>query len=159
LEEVRQLKNPISNGTKEEILIFDLRKIDPMRDFENPELKAGILLLKIIRDPGDDFIIGWNTIRGILNSMEESKRIDLEEEMLDYIFRSRTEDNDFLEEVIMRRRVLTAYERALEEGREEGELRNKLETARKMLEEDDSIEKIIRITGLSEDQLKENGIL
>ncbi len=88
LEEIRKLKNPFSNGVKEEILIFDLRKIDPLRDFANPELKAGIFLLKIIRDPWDDFIIGWNKIREILNSMEESKRIDLEEEMLDYIFRS-----------------------------------------------------------------------
>ncbi len=87
--------------------------------------------------------------------MEESKRIDLEEEMLDYIFRSRSEENDFLEEAIMGKRALTAYERALEEG----ELKKAIETARKMLEEEDSIEKIIRITGLSEDQLKENGIL
>ena len=55
----------------------------------------------------------------------------------------------------MGRKVLTAYERALEEG----EMKKALETARKMLEEEDSIEKIIRITGLSEDQLKENGIL
>jgi predicted transposase/invertase (TIGR01784 family) len=158
-EEVRNLKNPLSNGVKEEILIFDLRKIDPMRDFENPELKAGILLLKIIRDPWEDFIIGWNKIREILNSMELSKKIDLEEDMLDYIFRSRTEDNDFLEEAIMGRKVLTAYERALEEGELRGEIKNKLETARKMLKEEDSIEKIIRITGLSEDQLRENGIL
>jgi len=60
-----------------------------MRDFENPELKAGILLLKIIRDPREDFIIGWNKIREILNSLEESKKIDLEEDMLDYISRSR----------------------------------------------------------------------
>jgi hypothetical protein len=47
-----------------------------------------MLLLKIIRDPWEEFILGWNKIRNILNSMEESKRIDLEEEMLDYIFRS-----------------------------------------------------------------------
>jgi predicted transposase/invertase (TIGR01784 family) len=159
LEEIRNLKNPISNGAKEEILIFDLRKIDPSRDFENPELKAGILLLKIIQDPWDDFIIGWNKIREILNSMELSKKIDLEEDILDYIFRSRTEDNDFLEEAIMGRKVLTAYERALEEGREEGELKKALETARKMLEKEFSVSEIQEITGLSEDQLKENGIL
>jgi len=159
LEEVKSLKNPLSNGVKEEILIFDLRRIDPLGDFENPEMKAGFLLLKIIRDRWEDFIIGWNKIREILNSMEESKMVDLEEEMLDYIFRSRSEENDFLEEAIMGKRVLTAYERALEEGREEGEMKKALETARKMLEEEDSIEKIIRITGLSEDQLKENGIL
>ena len=37
-----------------------------------------MLLLKIIRDPWDEFIEGWNKIREILNSMEETKRIDLE---------------------------------------------------------------------------------
>jgi hypothetical protein len=58
-------------------------------EFKSPEMKAGMLLLKIIRDPWDDFIDGWNKFRMILNSIEESKRIDLEEEMLDYIFRSR----------------------------------------------------------------------
>jgi predicted transposase/invertase (TIGR01784 family) len=94
-------------------------------------MRAGMLLLKIISDPWNKFIEGWNKIREILNSMEIPKRIDLEEEMLDYIFRSRTEDNDFLEEAIMGRKVLTAYERALEDGiekgREEGELKGKLE--------------------------------
>ena len=156
LEEVRKLTNPILTGIKKEILIFDLRKIDPILDFENPELKAGILLLKIIRAPWDDFIIGWNKIREILNSMEESKRIDLEEDMLDYIFRSRLESRELVEETIMgKQKTLTLYERALEEG----EFKNKLETARKMWDEGDSLEKILRITGLSETQLKENGVL
>ena len=99
----------------------------------------------------------------ILNSLEEPKRIDLEEEMLDYIFRYRTEDNTFLEEAIMGRKVLTAYERAFEdgrgEGREEGEFRNKLDTARKMSEEKFNREQIIRITGLSELELRENGVI
>ena len=159
-EEIRKLKNPISNGAKEEILIFDLRKIDPLRDFDNPELKAGILLLKIIRDPWDKFIEGWNKIREVLNSMEESKKIDLEEDMLDYIFRSRLESRELVEEIIMgKQKTMTLYERALEEGREEGELKKAIETAHKMRNYGDSIEKIIYITGLSEDQLKENGIL
>jgi predicted transposase/invertase (TIGR01784 family) len=59
----------------------------------------------------------------------------------------------------MGRKVLTAYERALEEGREEGELKTKLDTARKMREFGDTIEKILLITGLSIDQLRENLIL
>ena len=94
--------------------------------------------------------------------MEESKRIDLEEEMLDYIFKSRSEENDFLEEAIMGRKVLTAYERALEEGiekgREEGEFKNKIETARNMKNLGLTMEVIIKSVGLSEDQLRENGI-
>jgi predicted transposase/invertase (TIGR01784 family) len=171
LEEVRIINNPFFSGSKEEIIIFDLGKIEPLDVFTSSEMRAGMLLLKIIRDPWEEFIEGWNKIREILNSMEISKRIDLEEEMLDYIFRSRTEDNDFLEEAIMGRKVLTAYERALEDGiekgREEGELKGKLEgkletkieTARKMIEEGFNLEQIIRITGLSEVELKENGIL
>ena len=159
LEEVKNLTNPILSGTKEEFLLFDLRKIDPLIDFVNPELKAGILLLKIIRDNWEDFVNGWQKIRDILNSMEESKKIDLEEDMLDYIFRSRLEENTILEEAIMGKKVLTAYERALEEGREEGQLKNKLETARKMKILGLSLEIIIKSVGLSEDELRENGIL
>ena len=55
----------------------------------------------------------------------------------------------------MGKRVLTAYERAFEDG----EMNTKLETARRMKDEGDTLEKIIRITGLSGDQLRENGIL
>ncbi len=163
LEEARKLKNPFFSGTKEKILIFNLGKIDPIRDFMNPELKAGMLLLKIIRDSWDEFIVGWNQVREILNSLVESKRIDLEEEMLDYIFRSRTEDNEFLEEAIMGKKVLTAYERALEEGelkgKLEGKFETKLETARKMIERGFPVYEIQEITGLSEEQLRENGIV
>jgi len=164
LEEVKNLTNPILSGTKEEFLLFDLRKIDPLIDFLNPELKAGILLLKIIRDNWEDFVNGWQKIRELLNSMEESKSIDLEEDMLDYIFRSRSESRDLIEEVIMgKQKTMTLYERALEEGREEGELKgefkNKLETARKMKILGLSLEIIIKSVGLSEDELRENGII
>ena len=160
LEEVRSLSNPILSLNKKEMLIFDLGKIDPLNWFQSPEMKAGMLLLKIIRDPWDDFIDGWNKIRVILNSTEKSKRIDLEEEMLDYIFRSRLESRELVEEVIMgKQKTMTLYERALEEGREEGELKKALDTARKMREFGDTIEKIILITGLSIDQLRENAIL
>ena len=87
--------------------------------------------------------------------MEESKRIDLEEEMLDYIFRSRSESRDLVEEVIMgKQKTLTLYERALEDGK----LEKAVETARKMKDEEFNPEQIIRITGLSVDQLRENGV-
>ena len=52
-----------------------------------------------------------------------------------------------------------AYELAAkyEQGMEKGEFKKALETARRMRDEGDSIEKISRITGLSDIQLKENG--
>ena len=49
--------------------------------------------------------------------------------------------------------------RGLEQGIEQGEYKKALETARKMLRENDPIDKIIRITGLSPDDLKKEGIL
>jgi predicted transposase/invertase (TIGR01784 family) len=156
MEEVRKIKNPFFSWTKEETLIFDLGKIDPIRDFVNPELKAGMLLLKIIREPWEEFILGWYKVSDILNSLEESKRIDLEEEMLDYIFRSRLESRELVEEVIMgKQKTMTLYERALEEGK----LETKLETARKMIERGFPVYDIQEITGLSEEQLRENGIV
>ena len=159
LDEARNLTNPILSGSKEDFLIFNLQKIDPEKDFVSPELRAGLLLLKIIRYRWEEFIEGWDKIRDILNSMEEAKRIDLEEEILDYIFRSRTEENDFLEEAIMGKKVLTAYERALEEGELKGKLDTKLETARKMLEKGFPVSEVQDITGLSEEELRENGVL
>ncbi len=91
--------------------------------------------------------------------MDAAKRIELEEEMLDYIFRSMVEENAFLEEAIMGKKVLTAFERAHRDGELSGELKRKLETARRMVDYGDSLEKIIFIKGLSEAQLKEHGIL
>ena len=155
-EEVSNLTNPILSGNKEEFLIFTLQKIDPVRDFVSPELRAGLLLLKIIRFPWEEFVKGWRKIRDILNSMEEAKKIDLEEEMLDYIFRSRSESRDLVEEIIRgKQKTLTLYERALEEG----ELKKAIETARKMLEKGFSSLEIQDITGLTEDELRENGVL
>ncbi len=45
------------------------------------------------------------------------------------------------------------------EGKLEGRLEGNLETALKMREEGDSIEKIIRITGLSVESLRDHGIV
>ena len=123
-----------------------------MKNFVTPELRAGLFLLKIIRDPWEEFIEGWSKVREILNSMEEAKKIDLEEEILDYIFRSRSESRDLVEEIIMgKQKTLTLYERALEEG--------KIETALNMKNLGLSIEVIQKSVGLSEEELKENWIL
>ena len=51
------------------------------------------------------------------------------------------------------------YEKGIEKGIEKGELRKSLETARKMKEEGFNLSQIIRITDLTEEQLKENGIV
>ena len=80
--------------------------------------------------------------------------------MLDYIFRSRLESRELVEEVIMgKQKTMTLYERAFEDGREEGEFKTKLDTALKLYTKGFTVSEILEITGLSEDQLKENGIV
>ena len=122
-----------------------------------------MLLLKKIATPWDEFLNAWREIHKILQTIKKSKRIALEDAMSNYIFKSRKEDKSRLEEVIMGRRVLTAYERAVEEGKFEGKLEGilegKLQIAKMMREEGDSFERIVRITGLSLEILKEHNLI
>ena len=125
-------------------------------------MKAGLLLLKEITKPWDEFVAACREIQKILKTIKKPKRIALEDAMSNYIFKSRKEDKSLLEELIMGRRVLTAYERAVEEGKSEGklegELKAKIDTVRRMWNKRFSLQEISEITGLSEVQLMENGI-
>lgn len=154
-EELQNPQNEFLGFDIPQVFIFDLQKMDPLLEFHNLELRAGLSLLKNIRKPWKEFKVDWRTILEVLSELEEIKKIDLIENMQDYIFKSRKEDHKKLEEAIMGKRVLTAYERAFEDG----EMNTKLETARRMKEEGFNLGQILKITGLSENQLRENGIL
>jgi predicted transposase/invertase (TIGR01784 family) len=52
-----------------------------------------------------------------------------------------------------------AEKKGKQEGKIEGKLEGKLETARKMAEEGFSLDQIVRITGLTKEQIRENGIV
>jgi len=162
-EELQNPSNDFLGFDIPQVIIFDLQKIDPLLEFHNPEIKVGLSLLRNIRKPWEDFLEVWKKILEILSELEDIKKIDLIENMQDYIFKSRREDILTLEEAIMGKRVLTAYERTLEEGigigKLEGKLEKALETARKMRELGLSLEVIEKSVGLSEAELKENGIL
>jgi len=55
--------------------------------------------------------------------------------------------------------IYAAFRDGKAEGKQEGEIETKLQTARKMKEEGFNDDQIIRITGLSESQLREQGIV
>ncbi len=50
-------------------------------------------------------------------------------------------------------------EEGIEKGMQQGELRKALQTARNMLAEGDALAKVLRITGLTEEQLREHGVV
>ena len=158
MDELKNPQNDFLGFDIPQVVVFDLQKMDPLLEFHNLELRAGLSLLKNIRNPCDDFLEDWSKIQEILPELEETKKVDLIENMQDYIFKSRKEDHKQLEEAIMGKRVLTAYERTLEEGIGIGEMNTKLETARRMKDEGFNLGQILKITGLSENQLRENGI-
>ena len=140
------------------------------------ELRLGLRLLQIIGEPFESFKKGYREILEYLETVEESKRVDFQEEMEDYIFQSRREERELLEEEIMgRQKLMTLYERALEEGIEQGlekgfpegieqgiekGIEKGLEiglrdTARKMKEKGFTIGEIVELTGLTESQIRE----
>jgi len=103
-----------------------------------------------------------------------TKKIEIFEEIVQYLFRAREDAEEYTSKTIfkeMEKEYMNLLERLEEKGRlegkqegkleglQEGEFRKALETARKMREFGDSLEKIITITGLSESQLKENAIV
>ena len=87
-----------------------------------------------------------------------AKRIEILRNLLEYISRARNDAENYSEKEITQV-IEEEYMNFLEKIKEEGKLENKLETARKMKDMGLSNEVILKAVGLSEDQLKEKGIL
>jgi predicted transposase/invertase (TIGR01784 family) len=128
-------------------------------------------MIQIIRELPDEFNIH---LKEIYTSLREetnyAKRIEILRNLLEYLNRARNDAEKYSVKEITQS-IEEEYMNVLDKIREEGELKGKLEgklegelnkaleTARNMRGEGDSIEKILRITGLTKDQLRENGIL
>jgi len=136
-------------------------------------------LIQTIRNDPEEFVKNLQELfRTLLEEKEDAKRIEILKNLYEYIFRARKDAEDFSKQAIIKEiegDYMNMLERIREKGREEGlikgeqigEQRGKLEgklekafeTARKMREEGFNQEQIIRISGLSESELRENGIL
>jgi hypothetical protein len=82
--------------------------------------------------------------------------------LLEYLNRARTDAEIYSEKEIVQGiegEYMNVLDKIREEGKLEGEFQKALETAQKMQKERESLQKIIQYSGLSEDQLRENGIL
>ena len=90
--------------------------------------------------------------------MNYAKRIEILRNLLEYLYRARNDAEKYSAKEITQG-IEEEYMNVLDEIREEGKLENKIEVAQRMREEGDSLDKILRITGLSEAQLRDNGIL
>jgi len=138
---------------------------------KNLALRLYMRLIQTIRNDPEEFVKNLQELfRTLLEEKEDAKRIEILKNLYEYIFRARKDAEDFSKYAIIKEiegDYMNMLERIREESKLKGELigeqRGKLEkafeTARKMREEGFNQEQIIRISGLSESQLKENGIL
>ena len=131
-------------------------------------------MIQIIRELPDEFKIHLIEIYAALKEEPNyAKRIEILRNLLEYLNRARNDAEKYAGKEItqsIEEEYMNVLDKIREEGKLEGELKgrlegeqkgkmeNKLETARKMKEFGDTSEKIKFITGLSEAELKENGI-
>ena len=128
-------------------------------------------MIQIIRELPDEFKIHLKKIYTFLREETNyAKRIEILRNLLEYLNRARNDAEKYSVKEITQS-IEEEYMNVLDKIREEGELKGKLEgklegelnkaleTACKMIEKGYSDLEVRDITGLTEDQLRENGIL
>ena len=169
-------KNSIPENLKQFIPNFSIHLLELTSkgkafQTKNLALRLYMQLIQTIRNDPQEFVKNLkDVLHSLLEEKEDVKRIEILKNLYEYIFRARKDADDFSKQAIINEiegDYMNMLERIREEGKLKGELigeqRGKLEkaleTARKMREEGFNQEQIIRISGLSESQLRENGIL
>jgi predicted transposase/invertase (TIGR01784 family) len=145
------------------IQLLELKSKGKAFQTRNLALRLYMRMIQIIREIPEEFKIHLKEIYTSLREEKNfTKRIEILRNLLEYLSRARNDaENYSVNEIIQGIEVeyMNFLEKIREEGELKGKLENKLETARKMIEFGDTLEKIKIITGLSEDELKENGVL
>jgi predicted transposase/invertase (TIGR01784 family) len=146
---------------------------------KNLALQLYMRLIQTIRNDPEEFVKNLQELfRTLLQEKEDAKRIEILKNLYEYIFRARKDAEDFSKHAIIKEiegDYMNMLERIREKGREEGLLKGEqigeqrgklegklekaLETARNMKNLGLSVEVIIKSVGLSETELRENGIL
>ena len=149
------------------IQLLELKSKGKAFQTRNLALRLYMRMIQIIRELPDEF---KNHLKEIYASLREepnyAKRIEILRNLLEYLYRARN-DAELYSTKEITKVIEDEYMNVLDkireegkiEGKLEGELNKALETARRMLEEGDSLEKILRITGLSEELLREKRVL
>jgi predicted transposase/invertase (TIGR01784 family) len=144
------------------IQLFELKSKGEPFQTTNHALRLYMRMIQIIRDIPEEFKIKLREIYISLRDEKDfAKRIDILRNLLEYLNRARTDAEIYSEKEMVQGiegEYMNVLDKIREEGKLEGEFKKALETAQKMQKEGFNSEQIIRISGLTESQLKENGI-
>jgi predicted transposase/invertase (TIGR01784 family) len=153
------------------IQLFELKSEGKEFETENLALYLFLRLIQIIRDKGEKFEGELLRLFTILSQeKEEAKRVEILLEMVKYLLSTRKDaerykNKDFYklleaEYMTVLDEILAEGElRGIEKGFEKGIEKGKLETAKNMKAEGIELSVILKVTGLTDEQLKDAGIL
>lgn len=148
------------------IELLDLESTEVHATFTTMRLKIFLSLIQSIRANLQEFRpIFQHILREIRRVDSEAKRIEILNRILYYLFSAREKDaKEFRDEKLYRLEGLgedymTVIDEIKLEGKQEGKLEGKLEAAEKMISKGIALSDILEITGLSEQDLRERGLL
>jgi predicted transposase/invertase (TIGR01784 family) len=149
------------------IQLFELKPQAKEFETENLALYLFLRLIQIIREKGEIFEGELLRLLMLLaKEKQEAKRVEILLEMVKYLLSTRKDaekyrNKDFYK--LLEAEYMTVLDKILEEGElkgiEKGIEKGKIETARNMRLEGIEVSVIVKVTGLTLEQLKENGVL
>jgi len=161
------------------IQLFELKPKGKEFETDNLALYLFIRLIQIIREKGELFEGELLRLFMILSQeKEEAKRVEILLEMVKYLLSTRKDAENYsnknfyqlleaeymtvLDKILEEgelRGIEKGFDKGIEKGRTEGIEKGKLETAKNMKAEGIELSVIQKVTGLTDEQLKDAGIL
>lgn len=149
------------------IQLFELKPQAKEFETENLALYLFIRLIQIIREKGEIFEGELLRLLMLLSKeKQEAKRVEILLEMVKYLLSTRKDAEKYRKKdfyKLLEAEYMTVLDKILEEGElkgiEKGIEKGKIETARNMMLEGIEVSVIVKVTGLTLEQLKENGVL
>ena len=145
------------------IQLLELKSKGKAFQTRNLALRLYLRMIQIIRDIPEEFKIHLKEIYTSLREEKNfAKRIEILRNLMEYLNRARVDPENYsVKEIIqgIEEEYMNVLDKIREEGKIEGKMDKAIETARKMKNLGLSLDIIQKSVGLSEDQLRENGIL
>ncbi len=147
--------------------LFDLKEVELKKKLESITFQVTLGVVQRIRERDLEFVSHLPGLFSLLLGIEEeSKRVAILRKLLLYIYWARDLKPTELKRVLAISKLeqyeeltMTTAERLISEGIQQGKIEGKIETARNMLSEDIQLEAVLRITGLSKQDLKDHGVI
>ncbi|WP_242602918.1 Rpn family recombination-promoting nuclease/putative transposase [Leptospira noguchii] len=146
-----------------ELELFDLSKVDLSR-LESITLRVILGVVQRIWEGDTSFLNHLGEVFELLTGLKnESKRVEIFQKLFLYIFNVRELEPTEITSLLSHSRFNRDYEdltmTTAEKLRKEGEIKGLIKTARNMLLDGASLEYVLKITGLTEQELKDHGLL